>query len=631
MAEGYNGKIAKIDLGRRSVSIEEPEESLYRKYLGGRGLGVYYLFRDLKPKIDPLGPENELIFATSVITGIPISGMSRYSVVAKSPLTGGYGEAEAGGFFGSELKAAGFDVLIVQGYSKNPIYLWIQDGKVEFMDASALWGQSTKETQDEIRRNLKDPLVRVALIGPAGENLVRYACILNELKFANGRGGLGAVMGSKKLKAIAVRGHKRPQPKNLEKIDEIGKWMVAHWKDFPGAVTRSTYGTADSVMPLDAGGILPTKNFQGGSFAKAENISGETMKNTILTATDGCYACLLRCKRKVVASRPRETDPAYGGPEYETIAAFGSLCEIDDLNVIAKANQLCNAYSIDTISAGNTIAFAMECYEKGLLKNGDTGGMKLQFGNADAMLQLLEMIAYRKGVGNLLAEGVKKASDKIGRESSRFAMHVKGQELPMHDPRGKAGLGLAYAVSPTGADHLQHAHDPVFIRPSRFMETFGLTEGVDPNSLGPEKVRLFVYAQLWWSLLDCLGACKFIFVPHNAGVLNSDHLVELVNATTGWNTSLWSLMKASERALNLAGCFNLREGFTAADDKLPERFFEELAFGSRKGSKLDKKEFDEALHLYYEMMGWNRNTRVPTVAKLDELDLDWAAKEIGIA
>jgi aldehyde:ferredoxin oxidoreductase len=631
MAEGYNGKIAKIDLGKQSVSVEEPEESLYRKYLGGRGLGVYYLFKDLEPKIDPLGPENELIFATSVITGIPISGMSRYSVVAKSPLTGGYGEAEAGGFFGSELKAAGYDALIIQGSSKSPIYLWIQDGKVEFRDSSALWGKTTKETQEEIRKDLKDPLVRVALIGPAGENLVRYACILNELKFANGRGGLGAVMGSKKLKAIAVRGHKRTQPKNPERIDEIAKWMIAHWRDFPGAVTRSTYGTADSVMPLDTEGILPTKNFQGGSFVKAENISGETMKNTILTGTDGCYACLLRCKRKVVASKPHETDPSYGGPEYETIVAFGSLCEIDDLNAIAKANQLCNAYSMDTISAGNVIAFAMESYEKGLLNNSDTGGMEFQFGNADTMLQLLEMIAHRKGVGNLLAEGVKNASEKIGKGSSRFAMHVKGKELPMHDPRGKAGLGLAYAVSPSGADHLQHAHDPVFIRPSKFMETFGITEGVDADSLGPAKVRLFVYAQLWWSLLDCLGACKFIFMPHNAGVLDSGHLVELVNATTGWDTSLWSLMKASERALNLACCFNLREGFTAADDTLPERLFEELAFGSRKGSRLDKKGFGEALHLYYEMMGWDRNTRVPTIAKLEELDLGWVAKEIGVA
>jgi aldehyde:ferredoxin oxidoreductase len=631
MAEGYNGKIAKIDLGRQSINVEEPEESLYKKYLGGRGLGAYYLFKDLKPKIDPLGPENELIFATSVITGIPISGMSRYSVVAKSPLTGGYGEAEAGGFFGSELKATGFDALIIQGSSKSPIYLWIQDGKVEFRDASALWRKTTKETQEKIRKDLGDPLVRVALIGLAGENLVRYACILNELKFANGRGGLGAVMGSKKLKAIAARGHKRTQPKNPEKIDEIAKWMIVHWKDFPGAVTRSTYGTADSVMPLDTAGIFPTKNFQGGSFPKAENMSGETMKDTILTGTDGCYACLLRCKRRVVATKPHETDPSYGGPEYETIAAFGSLCEIDDLNAIAKANQLCNAYSMDTISAGNVIAFAMECYEKGLLKNSDTGGMELRFGNSDTMLQLLEMIAHREGIGNLLAEGVKNASDRIGKGSDRLAMHVKGKELPMHDPRGKAGLGLAYAVSPSGADHLQHAHDPVFIRPSKFMETLGMTEGVDADSLGPAKVRLFVYAQLWWSLLDCLGACKFIFTPHNAGVLDSGHLVELVNATTGWNTSLWSLMKASERALNLACCFNLREGFTAADDTLPERLFEELAFGNRKGARLDKGEFGEALHLYYEMMGWDRNTRVPTIAKLDELDLHWATKEIGIA
>ncbi len=631
MTYAYNGKIARIDLEERSAKIEEPNVSIYKKYLGGRGLGVYYLFRDLPPGIDPLGPKNELILTTSVITGIPIAGMSRFSIVTKSPLTGSFAEAEAGGFFGSELKAAGYDALVVQGASKTPVYILVQDGEIEFKDASALWGKVTKEAQNEIRKDLDDPLLRIALIGPAGENLVRYANILNELKYVHGRGGLGAVMGSKRLKAIAARGHRKPELRSPEKVQEIAGWMAIHWKEFPGAVTRSTYGTADAVMPLDTSGILPTRNFQGGSFAMAEDISGETMKATILSGTDGCYACPLRCKREVTVYGPYATDPAYGGPEYETIAAFGSLCDIGDLGAVSKANQLCNAYSLDTISTGSAIAFAMECFENGILTKQDTNGLELRFGNADAMLQLVEMIAHRRGIGNLLAEGVKRAAEKIGKGADRFALHVKGKELPMHDPRGKTGLALAYAVSPSGADHLQNAHDPVFVNPSKWVEALGITEGVSVDSLGPEKVRLFMYGQLWWGLLDCLGACKFTFIPHNAGVLNASHLVELVNASTGWETSLWSLMKASERALTLARCFNIREGFTAADDNLPNRLFEELSFGQRKGSKIDRQQFATALRLYYEMMGWNRDTGIPDPAKLHELDLGWAAEQIDFA
>jgi len=620
---GYNGKIARIDLQARSSKVEAPDESVYKTYLGGRGMGAYYLFCELPPKIDALGPENVMIVATSVITGIPIAGMSRCSIVSKSPLTGTYGEAEAGGFFGSELKAAGFDALIIEGRSANPVYLFIQDGRVDFKDASAMWGKSTAEAQTEIRKELNDRHSRIAQIGPAGENLVRYACILNELKFAHGRGGLGAVMGSKKLKAIAVHGTLKPELKDPEKVQNIAKWMAAHWKEFPGAVKRSSLGTADSIEPLNALGILPTRNFQGGSFPKAEEVSGEKIVETILTGTEGCYACQIRCKREVTGREPYETEPEYGGPEYETIVAFGPLCEVGDLEVVSKASELCNAYGLDTISTGSSIAFAIECYQNGLLTSRDTNGLELRWGDADMILKLIDMIAHRQGIGDMLGEGVKRASEKIGKGSSRFALHTKGKELAMHDPRGKVGVALGYAVSPSGADHMQAAHDPVFLKPSKFMEMMGITKSVETRDLGPDKVRAFVYGHLWWGLLDCLGACKFIFTPHNAGVLDPQQLVELVNASTGWQTSLWSLMKASERALNLTRVFNVREGFAAADDALPERLYEELQFGAMKGARIDREQFKEALELYYEMMGWNPKTGAPTSAKLLELDLGW--------
>jgi aldehyde:ferredoxin oxidoreductase len=623
LVHGYNGKIARVNLQERSFKVENPEESVYKMYLGGRGLGAYYLFRELAPKTDALAPENIIIIATSVITGVPIAGMSRCSIIAKSPLTGTYGETEAGGFFGSELKGTGFDALIIEGRSVKPVYLFVQDNRVDFKDASTIWGKNTKEAQTEIREQLNDRHARIALIGPAGENLVRYACILNELKFAHGRGGLGAVMGSKRLKAVAVHGNVKPQLKDPEKVQNIAKWMATHWKELPGTVTRSTLGTADAVLPLNALGILPTRNFQGGAFAKAENVSGGKMAETILTGTDGCYACQIRCKREVTTDVPYETEPEYGGPEYETIVAFGPLCDVGDLGAVSKANELCNAYGLDTISTGSSIAFAIECYESGLLTSKDTKGLKLRWGDADSVLQLIGMIAHRQGIGDLLGEGVKRASEKIGKSSNRFALHTKGKELAMHDPRGKTGVAIGYAISPSGSDHMQAAHDPVFAKPSKFMEIAGITKSVDPRDLGPDKVRAFVYAHLWWGLLDCLGACKFVFIPHNAGVLDPHQLVEIVNASTGWQTSLWSLMKASERALNLARAFNMREGFTAADDTLPERLYEEIQFGPSKGAKINKEQFQNALHLYYEMMGWDPETGAPSATKLLELDLGW--------
>ncbi|MEM3406314.1 MAG: aldehyde ferredoxin oxidoreductase family protein [Candidatus Aenigmatarchaeota archaeon] len=624
---GYNKKIARIDLTNEKILIEEVNDYIYRMYLGGRGLGAYFLFKELKPKIDPLSPNNKLVFATGILTGVPLPGLSKYSVISKSPLTNSFGEAEAGGFFGPELKFAGFDALIIEGKSEKPVYLWINDGKIEIRDAEHLWRKKIKEVQEEIRKELNDKLIRVASIGLAGENLVRYACIINELKYVNGRSGLGAVMGSKKLKAIAVRGHKRIKYKNEGKIHELIKWIAENWKNFPGTVARNTYGTSIGVMANNKTGILPTKNFQGGYFEKAEEISGEKMKETILIKTEGCYACPIRCKRVVKGKEPYVTDPDYGGPEYETIAAFGSLCYIDDINAIALANQMCNAYGLDTISTGCAIAFAMECYENGILTKDDVNGLDLKFGNKEAMLKLIEMIAKREEIGDLLAEGVMRASKKIGKESEKFALHVKGKEIPLQEPRGKTGVGLAYALSPSGADHMQHPHDPVFEKILEEYKPLGIIKPIDSLSLGPEKVRFFIYTHLWWGLFDCLGICKFPFIPHPAGFLKINHLVEIVNVVTGWETSLWELMKASERAINIARCFNIREGFTNIDDDLPERFFEEIKFGPKKGFKINKEEFYEAIKMYYEMMGWDRNTGIPTKAKLDELDIGWAYSE----
>jgi aldehyde:ferredoxin oxidoreductase len=464
------------------------------------------------------------------------------------------------------------------------------------------------------------------LIGPAGEKLVRFACVVNELKHANGRTGMGAVMGSKNLKAIAVRGSNKLEVKDLEKFLEMSKSLTELiGQHGPNKVLRKL-GTPNLVMALNTQGILPTQNFRTGVFQGAEKISGETMTETILRTEEGCYACAVRCKRAVeVPSGPYATTPLYGGPEYETLGSLGSLLCIDDLAAIAKGNELCNRYTLDTISAGVAIGFAMECYENGILTQADTEGVDFRFGNADAMLKGIEWIAFRKNpLGDLLAEGVKIAAARIGKGAEKFALHVKGQELPMHDPRGKTGQGLSFAVSPTGADHIEAPHDTPFGAPGPMMSRIaplGLLEPVPALELGPRKVRNFTYLQFVWSLYNSLGVCNFAAGPVWALPLRK--LVDLVNAVTGWETSLWELLKAGERMVTMARAFNVREGFGRKDDTLPDRLFEPLEGGPLKGKAIDRGEFEEALTLYYEAMGWDPKEGVPTRGKLAELNLSW--------
>jgi len=458
MPKGYNGKVLRVDLERELINVEEPQEIIYSRYLGGGTLALYYLLRELKPRTDALVPENILVFSGSIISGTPAAGLSRFSVAAKSPLTGGFGEAEAGGWWIPELKFAGFDAIIINGKAHRPVYLWIHDGEAQIRDASQLWGKFSKETQDEIRKELGDDRIRVALIGPAGEKLVKVACILNELKHANGRTGLGAVMGSKNLKAIAVRGKKRMEMADEESVRRLTKRLKDSYEE--PYFSLGKLGTSRVTTMLSEQGILPTFNFREGSFTGSEAISGETMAKTILVQRGTCYGCFIHCKREVQVGEPYFVDPIYGGPEYETVAAFGSMCGISNLKAISKANQLCNAYGLDTISTGSLIAFTMECCEKGILTKEDTGGLDLRFGNVEAMMRLVEMIGKREGLGNVLAEGICPAVEKFGKGAEQSAVHVKGMPVPLHEPRGKVGVGLGYAVSATGPDHMEYPHDP---------------------------------------------------------------------------------------------------------------------------------------------------------------------------
>ena len=431
---GYTGKILRVNLSNNSTSVEESDDKFYRQYFGGTALIGYYLLKELEPGIDPLGPDNKLVFSSGVITGIPTAGSGRSGVGAKSPLTNGWGDAQAGGYWGAELKRAGWDAIIVEGKAEKPVYLWINDDKVEIRDASPLWGKTTADVQTQIRDELGDNRIRVAQIGVAGEKLVLTAGIANDITRYYGRCGLGAVMGSKMLKAIAVRGQKGLPLADSEKIKQVAKWLVDNRQRLLSWATD--YGTSAGVAGLNAMSILPTHNFREGQFDGFNDITGPTMAETILTDRDTCFACPVNCKRVVTVGAPYNVDPVYGGPEYETIGSLGSLCGVNDLKAIAQGNQTCNAYGLDTIGVGTTIAFAMDCYENGIITKKDTGGIELKFGNAEAMMKMVEMIARREGLGDVLAEGAKRAAEKFGAGAAEYAMQIKGQELPMHDPRG---------------------------------------------------------------------------------------------------------------------------------------------------------------------------------------------------
>ncbi|HBY97926.1 MAG TPA: aldehyde ferredoxin oxidoreductase, partial [Chloroflexi bacterium] len=417
MPYGYHGKILRVNLTTGELAIETPDESFYREYMGGSALGLYYLLKEMPAGVDTLGPDNVIVVSLSVLTGAPISGQSRMTINAKSPLTGAIGDSQSGGFWPAEMKRAGFDAIIIKGASASPVYLWLHDGEAELRDATHLWGRVTGEAEALIREELSDPKIEVAQIGPAGENLVRFAAVINMSNRANGRTGMGAVMGAKQLKAIAVRGREVPSIAHPDRLKALHKLGMPNYKSNPDVNGLGEYGTAGSVLPQQWAGGLPTRNYAIGVFDGAEAISGERMADTILIKRDTCYACIVRCKRVVEVDTHPATDGerqvtdhkyverTYGGPEYETLATFGAYCGIDDLAAIAKANELCNAYGMDTISCGATVAFAFECFERGIITTTDTGGLELTWGNAAAMVELTRQIAHREGLGAVLAEG----------------------------------------------------------------------------------------------------------------------------------------------------------------------------------------------------------------------------------
>jgi len=628
---GYAGKLVRINLSSGKIVKEPLDGAIVREYLGGVGYAAKIMWDEVKRGTDPYSPENLLIFATGPLTGtlFPFSGS--YDLVFKSPLTGLWGESRAGGFFGPQLKFAGYDFLIISGRAEKPVYIWIEDDKVEIRDASHLWGKGIHETTRIILEET-DENASVACIGPAGERLVRFACVIVDRDRAFGRCGGGAVMGSKKVKAVAVSGHgeiRVAKPELYERILEECKQIAEKFKK---TTVFAQYGTAGIVLPLNEAGAFPTKNFQTCYFEHAEKISGETLARDYLIKRRACFACWIGCGRHVeVVSGPYITPP-FEGPEYETINMLGAQLLIDDLRVIIKANYLCNDYGIDAISVGNCIAFAIEAFEKGLISSDMKGELPLEWGNPDTLLKSVEAIAFRKGLGDILAEGVKRAAERIGNGAEDIAVHVKGLETPAHDPRGTSrSFAIQYAVGNRGGCHTHPNWTGLwdFGRIDAGLISHGLP-WPPISRFDEERVKERARAVRLFSLhglcAEILGFCRFAVEGGVGACMTPKILADFTSSLTGLDINEYQLLEASERVLTLERCFNVREGVTKCDDRLPKRLFEPIKTGPTKGQSV--RNFDKLLEAYYEEMAWDVNTGIPTKEKLQQLGLNFVISQI---
>jgi aldehyde:ferredoxin oxidoreductase len=635
MPYGYNGKILRVNLTTGEMGVEEPSEAFYRKYMGGSAMAMYYILREVPAGIDPLSSENLLTFFTSVVTGAAISGQSRINVNAKSPMSLGIGDSQAGGFFPAEFKFAGYDGIIFRGKSPKPVYLSVIDGNAVLHDASHLVGKITGKVDEILKMEMGDNKIEIAQIGPAAEIGVRFSGIVNMSNRLNGRTGMGLVMASKNLKAIVVRGKKKPAIANPDALGALNKAGPKLMPENPDMDGLGKLGTASVVMFNNAIGTLPTRNYSEGQFEYAEQISGEKLAETFLKKRDTCYACVVRCKRVVEIKEGKYiVDPYYGGVEYETISTFGSYCGIGDLAAISLAHQICNMYGVDSITCGATIAFAMECYEKGIIGKEQTGGIDLRFGNTDGMLEVLNQIVTKTGaLGPILAEGSARAAKFWGTAAEGCLITVKNEEAPAHMPQAKRSLALIYAVNNFGADHQSSEHDPYYeegvgdFNLNRLME-IDLREPTPFRSLGSEKVRFAAYTQIFYSMMDSLELCQFVYGP-TWTLYGPKETVDMIQAVTGWKVSLFELMKVGERRINMMRAFNVREGFNRKDDQLPGKFFKPLiGTGPTANVTLDPVEFNHALDLYYQLMGWTENG-IPHPSKYVDLGIEWVTEYLN--
>ena len=599
---GYAGRVLWVDLTRESVKVKPLEEELARRYIGGKGLGARVLHEAAPPKVDSFDPMNPLILATGPVNGLTLSGAAKFCAVFKSPLTDYWGESQCGGFFAPHLKRAGYDAIVVVGRAERPSYILVEDDAVEVRSASHLWGMDTFETEETLKKDHGREF-QVLSIGPAGENLVRFACVNHAMGRQLGRCGAGAVMGSKKLKAIAVHGTGSVEVAKPDELEEFRKWLNERVRERLRSLTE--YGTPAIMTATNATGTLPARNWTEGGFEGFDRINAEAVKK-LVERNRACYGCAVACGKLTRVEEGPYAGAKVEGPEYETLFALGSLCGNNCLESIVKANEVCDRLGLDTISSGNVLAFAMECFERGLITEEDTGGLRLEFGNHEAIITMLEKIAYRKGLGDVLAEGVRRASRIIGKGSERFAVHVKGLEPPGYDPRGLKGMALAYAVSCRGACHLRH----MAYRPN-LTGRLPFTEGRIDRLSYEGQAEMVKEQEDFYAVVDSMVLCKFVCLP-TIGPILWDELARLYSIVTGVEVSKAELVEKGELINNTVRLFNLREGLTKEDDTLPVRFFEEAV----RGEVVDREEFDRMLRRYYRLRGWTEDGR-PTKTEVN--------------
>jgi aldehyde:ferredoxin oxidoreductase len=604
--KGIWGKLLEIDLTSGKTTNTPIADEKVEKYLGGRGLGARLLYDLLPPRTDPLSPENVLIFLTGPLTGSTVTGSSKFVVVTKSPLTNGWCDSYSSGKIAVELKKAGYDGMVIRGRSNHPCYLKVEDGSIEIREAGGIWGKDGFETERILKESEKNPPAGVSSIGPAGENLCKFACINSDLYRQAGRGGVGAVMGSKRLKAILVKGTKGISLHDRKRLNELNRGNYQSAQKSQVAQARMKFGTPLTLNITHTGGILPTKNFQFGTWEKAlEKIDSVGVYQSV-KSHKACISCFTPCGLITEASEGRYKGVRVEGPEYETLGMFGSNLLIDSLPLIIQANVLCDKLGLDTISTGNVIGFMMECYERGLISARQAEGFELRFGDGEAALAAIELIAARKGIGDILAEGVRAAAGYVGGESHRFAMHVKGMEFPAYEPRGAFGSGLSYAVSPRGACH-RRAWPPA-------MEILGSYPPYTADGKAELIRQLYDENCVLHSLLVCDMPAKFI-------PLSLDDYADYFEAVTGEPISKKDFLAMAGRIETLIRMFNIREGFTRKDDSLPYRTLSEpLPDGPAKGQFIGEENLNRMIDDYYACRGWDP-AGVPTAETLQKYDL----------
>ncbi|MFC2046173.1 aldehyde ferredoxin oxidoreductase family protein [Chloroflexota bacterium] len=622
MSYATMGKILRVNLSEGKISQEDTRQDWVEEFIGGSGLATKYLYEEVPKGADPLGPENTLIFMTGLLTGTASASASRYSVVAKSPLTGIWGHANSGGSFGPALKRSGFDGIIFEGISRDPVYLKIIDGQAELCAAGHLWGKTVPETEDSVQAASRERLT-IASIGQAGENLVRYAAIMNNKHRAAGRCGLGAVMGAKQLKAIACGGNQPIRLAHAERFRKTARTQNELLNESVLKVAFDAFGTNMIADMVNVRGGYPARNWQEGTFEQIDKINAQALTDEVFVEGVNCFACPVICGRGTEIREGKWRGHKGEGPEYETTNTLGAMCGVSDMNAITMANYHCNAYGLDTISTGSTIAFAMECYEKGILTKDETGGLELTFGDADLVVGLVERIAKREGIGDLLAEGTKAMSERLGQGSEHYAMHVKGLELPAYDPRSAKICGLGYVTANRGGDHMTAwIEAPTFVdMPLLLVDESSIK---DPLVANPEEVRVLVDLENAFTALDAIGACKFMGV-----LVMAEELVDLIASATGWEFDVDDFRKSGERIYNLMRAYCVREGIDRSKDILPERLMSDpLPDGPGKGMVIEKGTLGMMKDAYYELRGWDQATGIPTRETLRGLGLDGLVGEL---